>query len=141
MRVSQDDLNDWALRASEIEWLAEHIGDALLRESVDLAGDYADNLRPVAHLLAKSLMRAGAVNPDPNSARHRGDWTDFVQRYGDSSPKAKRAAEALERAALLVLALEQETGMRGMGETLADFAAELNLYAFQDPHKEYEESE
>ena len=38
-----------------------------------------------------------------------------------------------QRAALQVLALEKEMGVRGMGEALADFAADLNLHAFREP--------
>jgi hypothetical protein len=136
--VSLDDLNDWAMRAAELEWLAEQIGDAVLNERMNFAAELADNVRPIAHLLKKSMVRAGAVDPDASVNMQEPPWPDYLSSI-ESTPQAQRAAEALEHAALLVLALDKEMGVRGMGETLADFAAELNRYAFKEPHRGFGE--
>jgi hypothetical protein len=135
--VSLDDLNDWAQRAAELEWFMEQIAHAMLNEEIESVGEFADAARPVAHFLKRSLIRAGAADPDAIEQRRQFPSTDYLFTIGPS-PEAKRAAETLERAAMQVLALEKEMGVRGMGEVLADFAAELNMCAFREPHKEVE---
>ena len=130
--VSTDDLNDWAKQAAELDELMQDIDQALLDENLVMVGEWVDCARPLAHLLLNSMVRAGAMAPTESRPRGRLDFNDYFDITRTDS--SVRAAEALERAALLVLALEKEYEISaGMGDVLADFAAELNLRVFGGP--------
>lgn len=130
--VSRDDLNDWAKQAAELDELIQEIDRSLLDENLAMVGEWVDCARPLAHLLLNSMLRAGASKPDYSPPRGKVTYNDYGElRRSDSTV---RAAEALERAALLVLAMEKEHEITGsIGDVLADFAAELNLRVFGGP--------
>jgi len=133
MEISRDDLNDWASIAVEIESLAELVGQALLDEKIDMAGDLADCTRRLSHLLTQGLLRSGASARDADSNWIQAHGT-YLEHRIDRTESSLRAAESLERAALQVIALEKEYGIsHGIGETLADFAADLNLLVHGRP--------
>jgi hypothetical protein len=130
LEISRDDLNDWATRAADLDELMKRMDDALLEDDPHEVGYIVDVARPQAHLLLNMLLRAGAELPDPDRQRRRYVDSAMYDCY-DESEEAVRAAQALERAALLVLTLENEYGVVGnIGEALADLAAEFNLQVY-----------
>ena len=133
MNISQDDLNDWAIQASNLEQLVKEIGDALLDENIALADELSDCACTEASLMTQRLVRSGAARP-PQLDRSKRWWPAYPDPGFGKTPESVSAAEALEQAALLVLSLENEHGVRGgMGEVLADLAAELNMLVLGRP--------
>ena len=125
MEISQDEINDWALRASELASLIKDMDNAMLEEDIAEAEYLLDGARPLAGLLARSLMRSANLPP----ARDKKTPRDFQSAGLEKSSLNLRAAEALEKAALLMLELDAANGTTttGYGATLAEMAAEINL--------------
>jgi hypothetical protein len=127
VEISLDDINDWAQRAANLDDLTKQIGDALMDEKIGIAMELADQASPEADLLMRSMVRAGAAMPEFVPCGRRW-WPAYTDSQFDRTPDSIRAAQALERAALLVLALENERGIvGGMGDVLADLSAQLIL--------------
>ncbi len=129
MEISQDEVNDWALRALELDSLITDMDKAMLDEDISEAEYLLDGARPLAGLLARSLMRSANLPAGIEQRYQRNFHTSYQVNGLDKTSLNIRAAEALEKAALLVLAMDEENGTTttGYGATLAEMAAEINL--------------
>jgi hypothetical protein len=129
MEISQDEINDWALRASELASLITDMDNAMLEEDIAEAEYLLDGARPLAGLLARSLMRSANLPPARDKKTPRDFQSSYFSAGLEKSSLNLRAAEALEKAALLMLELDAANGTTttGYGATLAEMAAEINL--------------